>query len=231
MALNDKIPSGFMRFEVGRENLGASVLRMSELTVEKTDDRFTGFERRVFDEIRSEYTLEGLKNDPVISAYRDLYWAFGMDPTKLRVSSEALVRRIVKGQNLWRISNVVDVANLASARHRLPIGLIDEDRLVGSLRVRSAQDGEIFTRIGGDEIECRGREIVVSDDKKIVCFGYATHDSEETKITKTTLSCLLIVYAAPGVTRRHVTSAVDMTGQMVNDWIDCSVRPPAYFFA
>ncbi|TFG04064.1 hypothetical protein EU538_12880 [Candidatus Thorarchaeota archaeon] len=230
MALNDKIPSGFMRFEVGRENLGASVLRMSELTVEKTDDRFTGFERRVFDEIRSEYTLEGLKNDPVFSAYRDLYWSFGMDPTKLRVSSEALIRRIVKGQNLWRISNVVDVANLASARHRLPIGLIDESRFVGSLRVRSAQDGEIFKRIGGDEIECRGREIVVSDDEKIVCFGYATHDSEETKITKTTSSCLLIVYAAPGVTRRHVTSAVDMTCQMVNDWIDCSVSPPAYFF-
>ncbi|TFF94427.1 hypothetical protein EU546_04900 [Candidatus Thorarchaeota archaeon] len=231
MPADDGIGSDLMRFEIDRDGLGAAVIRLSQLNIRRTDDSFAAYEDDVFRAIRSQYTLAGLKNDAVFSAYRELYWSFGMDPTKLRVSSEALVRRIVKGRNLWRISNLVDVANLASARHRLPIGLVDESSLVGALRVRSARPGEVFRRIGGDELECRGREIVVADEEKIICFGFATHDSEESKITKDTARALLIVYVAPDVSRRLVTSAMDTTCEMVEEWVDCLVSRPAYFFA
>ncbi|MHA2118078.1 MAG: B3/B4 domain-containing protein, partial [Candidatus Thorarchaeota archaeon] len=167
--------------------------------------------------------LESMKDDPVFRSFRDLYWTFGMDPTKLRVSSEALRRRILRGLNLWRVSDVVDVANLASAYHKLPIGLVDDAKRVGELRIRTAQKGEEFVRIGGKTIHCRGREIVLADDEKIICFGYATHDSEQTKVGPETRDVLFLIYGAQAVTNRVMSSAIETTTDMINRWLDCTV--------
>jgi phosphoenolpyruvate synthase (EC 2.7.9.2) len=48
--------------------------------------------------IRASASLEGLKEDPVVRAYRDFYWRLGIDPTKVRPSSEALARRAFRGE-------------------------------------------------------------------------------------------------------------------------------------
>ncbi|MHA2359291.1 MAG: B3/B4 domain-containing protein, partial [Candidatus Thorarchaeota archaeon] len=172
--------SPIIRFEVERSGLSVSLIVLENLKVGRSNLSFEEYENETFDEIRSQMTLDEVKDDPIFRSYRDLYWTFGMDPTKLRVSSEAVLRRVLKGLNLWRISDIVDIINLASAYHKIPIGLIDASKLKGNLVIRTAFNGEIFQRIGGKTIMCRGREIVVADEQKIVCFGYATHDSERT---------------------------------------------------
>ena len=213
-----------VRFDVQREGLSLMIARLTELDLGKSSPAFEKYEQELFGEIRSRTTLNDVKDDPVFRSYRDLYWTFGMDPTKLRVSSEALLRRIVRGLNFWRISTLVDVANLASAYHKLPIGLIDETALVGALVVRTAHKGEVFERIGGKQLTCRGREIVLADDEKIICFGYATHDSERTKVTPESKSILLLIYGAPVVTPNMMTSAANLTLEMVDRWVACTVK-------
>ena len=213
-----------VRFDVQREGLSLMIARLTELDLGESSPAFEKHEQELFGEIRSRTTLNDVKDDPVFRSYRDLYWTFGMDPTKLRVSSEALLRRIVRGLNFWRISTLVDVVNLASAYHKLPIGLIDETALVGALVVRTAHKGEVFERIGGKQLTCRGREIVLADDEKIICFGYATHDSERTKVTPTSKSILLLIYGAPVVTPDMMTSAVNLTLEMVDRWVTCTVK-------
>ena len=42
---------------------------------------------------------------------RALYRRFGTDPTKVRPSSEALLRRMKKGEPFPRVNSLVDVAN------------------------------------------------------------------------------------------------------------------------
>ena len=213
-----------VRFDVQREGLSLMIARLTDLDLGKSSSEFEKYEQKLFGEIRSQTTLDDVKDDPIFRSYRDLYWTFGMDPTKLRVSSEALLRRIVQGLNFWRISTLVDVANLASAYHKLPIGLIDEATLVGSLVVRTAHKGEGFGRIGGKQLTCRGREIVLADDEKIICFGYATHDSERTKVTPKSKSILLLIYGAPVVTPDIMASATNLTLEMVNRWVVCTVK-------
>ena len=44
---------------------------------------------------------------------RTLYKALGLDPTKTRPSNEALLRRALKGESLYRINTLVDALNLA----------------------------------------------------------------------------------------------------------------------
>ena len=218
-----------VRFEVDRPGLSVAMFILDELHVGSSTASFEEYEKVTFKEIRSHSTLDDVKDDPIFRAYRDLYWTFGMDPTKLRVSSEAVLRRILKGLNLWRISDVVDIVNLASAYHKIPIGLIDSTKIKGDLVVRTAFKGELFHRIGGKSVVCRGREIVIADDEKIVCFGFATHDSELTMITKESSRVLVILYGAEIVSRNMMENALRITLDMVDNWLDCRVSEP-YFF-
>ncbi|MHA1772014.1 MAG: B3/B4 domain-containing protein [Candidatus Thorarchaeota archaeon] len=215
-----------IRFDVAREGLSIGVIRLSDLQVGKSRPEFEEYEKTIFSEIRSRWTLEDLATDAIFRSYRDLYWTFGMDPTKLRVSSEALVRRILNGNNLWRINDVVDVINLASAYHAIPIGLIDEDTIDGTLVVRTAKRGEIFRRIGGKELVCRGREIVLADQSKIVCFGYATHDSDYTKVSPQSKRVLVLLYGSPEVSASKMNSALDATASMISQWLTCELGQP-----
>lgn len=218
-----------IRFEVDRPNLSVAMVILDELKVGQSTSSFEEYERETFKEIRSKLTLDETKDDPILRSYRNLYWTFGMDPTKLRVSSEAVLRRILKGMNLWRISDIVDIINLASAYHKIPIGLIDASKLKGDLLIRSAFNGEVFQRIGGKTILCRGREIVVADEEKIVCFGYATHDSERTMITKETKRALVLLYGTEIVTSDLMSIALRITLDMVDQWLDCRVSEPIFF--
>jgi len=218
-----------IRFEVDRPNLRVAMILLHDVAVGKSTSSFEQYEQKIFEEIRSRMTLEDAKDDPIFRSYRDLYWTFGMDPTKLRVSSEAVLRRILKGLNLWRISDVVDVINLASANHKIPIGLIDVSKLKGNLVIRTAQNGETFQRIGGKTITCRGREIVVADDEKIVCFGYATHDSQSTMITRESNTILVLLYGTEVITKDLMEQSLNMTIDMITQWIDCKVSEPIIF--
>ena len=50
---------------------------------------------------------------------RGLYKALGIDPTKTRPSNEALLRRALKGESLYRINTLVDALNLSSLRYQV----------------------------------------------------------------------------------------------------------------
>jgi DNA/RNA-binding domain of Phe-tRNA-synthetase-like protein len=119
--------------------------------------------------------------------------------------------------------------NLASAYHKIPIGLVDTSKLKGDLVIRTALKGEIFQRIGGKTIVCRGREIVVADEEKIVCFGYATHDSERTMITRSSNRVLVLLYGADIVIRELMDEALKITLDMIDQWLDCKVSEPLIF--
>ena len=213
-------------FEVDRPGLSVAMVILDELKVGPSTSSFEVYEQETFSEIRSQMTLEDAKDDPILRSYRDLYWTFGMDPTKLRVSSEAVLRRILKGLNLWRISDIVDIVNLASAYHKIPIGLIDASKLKGDLVIRTAFNGELFQRIGNKIIMCRGREIVVADEEKIVCFGYATHESKRTMITPDSSNVLVLLYGAEVVTSAVMEDALKITLDMIDQWLDCRVSEP-----
>ncbi len=216
-------------FDVGRDDLSVSLIGLDNVVVAPSKNEWIEFEHVIFERIRGSITLADVKDEPIFRSYRDLYWTFGMDPTKERVSSEALLRRILNGLNLWSVSNLVDVANLSSAYHKIPIGLIDANAVNGELHVRIAKKEEEFVRIGGKRIHCRGREIVLADDEKIVCFGYATHDSEFTKVSVDTNQVLVLLYGAPEVAFTYMESATNDTVQMITPWVACNQIGTRFF--
>ena len=115
---------------------------------------------------------------------RALYRRFGIDPTRVRPSSEALLRRLKKGEPLPRINSLVDVANALSVQLQVPVGLYDLEKIHGEeLVVRLGKDGETYTGIGKERVNVTGRICVA--DAEGPC-GNPSADSARTMITTET---------------------------------------------
>ncbi len=158
-----------------------------------------GLEATVYEEIRRRYSLEGLKDVAVFRAYRDFFWRLGIDPTKLRPSSEALVRRILMGKSLPRINPLVDAYNLASALTGITMAAYDASKVRGELRLTWARRGEAFKAIGrSDVMMLTGSEVVLRDDASILSI-YPYRDSEHSKTERITREAILVTCGVPGI--------------------------------
>ncbi len=116
-------------------------------------------------------------------AARALYRRFGIDPTKTRPSSEALLRRVVRGDGLPRINSLADVANVMSLLAQSPVGLYDLARVEGQLSIRIGAPGEGYEGIRKDRVNVGGRLCVA--DALGPC-GNPSSDSARTMITTDT---------------------------------------------
>ncbi len=154
-----------------------------------------------------------------LAAARELYRTFGIDPTKTRPSSEKLLRRVLRGQSLPRISNAVDLANLLAIRLLLPIGLFDAEKITGDVELRTGATDESYEGIAGQRLHLGGRP-VLADDRG--AFGNPTADSRRTSVAPTTTTLWLTVFAPasyPGaqLERRMGTVAEALAGHLAGD--------------
>lgn len=177
--------------------------------VEPTNAEVETLRRTVTDDVKSKYKLELLKDNPTVRAYRDLFWSLDIDPTKTRPSGEALLRRVLRGKEIPRISTVVDSYNLASLKTIIPLSGFDLDTLHLPLCVRFSRQNEEFHEIGMDTPKrLTKRMLVLADDKRIVCI-YPYRDAEATKITKKTKNVVVVGYGAPKIHQNELTNAVE----------------------
>ena len=126
-----------------------------------------------------------------IAAVRAMYRRVGLDPTKTRPSSEALLRRVRRGDGLPRINGLVDVVNWCSLESQLPFGLYDADRVDGAVVLRLGRDGEEYAGIRKDVVHVAGR-LTLADARGP--FGNPTSDSARTMVTPATTRALVVVF-------------------------------------
>lgn len=153
-----------------------------------------------------------------ISEARKLYKAFGVDPTRTRPSSEALLRRCLKGQDLYRINEAVDVGNWVSLEFLLPLGLYDRGRIDGDAgSIRAGTEGEEYEGIRKGPVHLGGR-LCVSDATG--AFGSPTSDSLRTSIRDETRDLSAIVFAPAGFDPRRLESAAEALAERLRTYCD-----------
>ena len=123
---------------------------------------------------------------------RQLYRAFGVDPTRTRPSSEALVRRILQGKPFPRIVNAVDLCNLCSVAFLLPLGLYDAERINGQVTLRRGEPGDGYEGIRKDRVNLEGRPALYDATGP---FGNPSSDSSRTCVTNRTSALLMVIFA------------------------------------
>lgn len=126
---------------------------------------------------------------------RQLYRKIGLDPTRRRPSSEALIRRILQNKPLYQVNTVVDAGNYCSIHFALSVGLYDMDKLGSQINLRMGQEGEGYEGINKGWINV-GNRFTLADEKGP--FGNPSSDSDRSKITLTTNRVLFVIYAPSG---------------------------------
>lgn len=178
--------------------------------IERESPGLVALKAEVAREIQSRYTLEQVKNEPLFRAYRDFFWGVGVDPTKTRPASEALVRRILSGGKLPTINTAVDAYNLASAGSGIPIAAFDADMLNGTLTMRFAREGEQFLGIGMEKpIVLHPNQVILTDSEQIVAI-YPYRDSDATKVTTDTRNIHIVTCGVPKIERDKVFGAYEL---------------------
>jgi DNA/RNA-binding domain of Phe-tRNA-synthetase-like protein len=150
-----------------------------------------------------------------IAAVRTMYKRVGIDPTKRRPSSEALLRRVRKGDALPRINSMVDVCNWCSLECQLPYGLYDAAHIEGDVVLRLGADGESYPGIRKDDVHVAGR-ITLADAHG--AFGNPTSDSARTMVTTATTRALVVVFAPRALDARRLDHVVDLTARRMHQF-------------
>ena len=137
-----------------------------------------------------------------------MYKRAGIDPTKTRPSSEALLRRVRKGDELPRINSLVDVVNWCSLESQLPFGLYDLDHVRGDVTLRLGREGEDYPGIRKDVVHVGGRLTLADAEGP---FGNPTSDSARTMVTTATSRALVVIFAPAGLAKAIGAGALATT--------------------
>jgi DNA/RNA-binding domain of Phe-tRNA-synthetase-like protein len=156
-----------------------------------------------------------------MTAVRTMYKRVGLDPTKTRPSSEALLRRVRKGDSLPRINSMVDVCNWCSLEFQLPYGLYDAAHIDGDVELRIGRAGESYPGIRKDDVHVDGR-IALADS--IGPFGNPTSDSARTMVTTATTMAMLVVFAPREVDRARLDTVLNTTASRMIEFTGCRER-------
>jgi DNA/RNA-binding domain of Phe-tRNA-synthetase-like protein len=109
--------------------------------------------RQAEESVRSRLSLEQVAEYPPIKAWREAYRSFGAKPSEFRSSIEAMTRRVLREDPLPTINALVDIGNIVSLRHILPVGGHAIDLLRGDIGLRFAAGQEEFVPFGSDQPE------------------------------------------------------------------------------
>ncbi|HEX6240936.1 MAG TPA: phenylalanine--tRNA ligase beta subunit-related protein [Polyangiales bacterium] len=204
-----------MHFELDHETLRLGLVYAGELRVEPSPPALLA---------ALGQTHQALRDDPARFpeatrvAIRDMLRRGGYKPTgRGKPASEYLLGQVLSGgaEGVARINNLVDINNLISLRHALPISVLDADLLGPDVAVRFGRADEryVFNQSGqsmdiaGLPVICRGaqREPV----------GNAVKDSMLCKVHPGTDHALFVVYGSRALPADVLGACLNELGELL----------------
>jgi len=169
--------------------------RLDWFRLETTGDRaaagaLAARRERVSEALRARWTPADLAGDPFVAAIRRLFRAAGCDPTRHRPSSEALLRRILKGEELAPIHPLVDLNNALSVELKAPACVLRVGSFEFPVTLRAGRDDETLDSMRGP-YGLAGKPLLADAAGP---FGTPITDSHRVKVLPETGGAWLVVY-------------------------------------
>jgi DNA/RNA-binding domain of Phe-tRNA-synthetase-like protein len=182
--------------------IALGLLAADEVRMEPVPPGFDEECARVCGRLEGEHAGRHPAEIPGVAEVRALFHRLGVDPTKTRPSSEALLRRVTQGRGLPRVNLAVDVCNLCSLEHQLPLGLYDRALVKGAVQARAGHPGDGYPGIRKQRVNLAGRLLLADDEGP---FGAPTSDSERTSVTAETTRLLVVVFCPLDRAEAHLS--------------------------
>lgn len=215
-----------MEIEINLPGVKLGALEADEVQVVAVEMALAKFMEEVCDRKRREFTLESLAEAPEIRMVRAMFREWDMDPSKYRPSSEALLRRVVQGKGLYRVSNVVDICNLGSIEFGCPFGCYDRSRICAPIEFRHGAAGETYEGIGKKTWHLDGRPVLADPDGP---FGSPISDSTRSMITESARNILVVIYASAGAADASIEKSLARLGERLTQYAGARATRAAIF--
>lgn len=183
ISIDDSLRTLCSTIRIGWIHMEVSISPCHQGLVEFIDSRLA--------ELRQSLSSETLREKPTITAARKAYKQFGKDPSRYRLSAEALSRRIIGGKDLYQINNVIDLLNLISIQSGCSIGGYDADRIQGDIILKLGVENHPYQAIGRGLFNIKNLPVLYDD---LGPFGNPSSDSERTKVTNNTKRFLMVFF-------------------------------------
>ncbi len=160
---------------------------VAEVSVDESSEGLNAELDQLVKEIEGSLPVPAIAKEAAIAAMRKVYRRVGKDPTKYRVSSEALLRRIGRGLGLYRVNNVVEINNYISMKSRCPVCAYDIGKIDADIQFSAAPEGTVYEGIGRGKLNIEFLPVFMD---QAGAFGSLTSDSARTCISKETKTIL-----------------------------------------
>ncbi len=167
---------------------------------------FDQYKRKLLRKMRKRETLAGITER--INLYADFFQRFGYDCPL----SKHLKRTVNSG--FPRYSLFVDAHFMAEMCAGILVAVTDFDFFDGKLMLDAADDGEICAGMGGREFILKKGEIVLRDEKDIVCV-LAQGADEKTRVREDTANVLFYAYAVSGIEPQYLKEGLTVAAETV----------------
>jgi DNA/RNA-binding domain of Phe-tRNA-synthetase-like protein len=174
--------------------LRLGILHYDDVSLSATPVMLKGRINLFLENMRYEYLDKSAADVPGISQWRKIFKTVGMDPSRYRPSSEALVRRVLQNKPFHWIHTGVDVNNFLSLQFGLPAGLYNRDLIEGDVCLRLGRNGETYEGLNGREISCEGKLVLVDENGP---FGSPFTDSVRTSVKEDATRLLHVFFIYP----------------------------------
>lgn len=140
--------------------------------------------------LQQKYLYEDVCKITKLKFTRDGYKKLGKDPSHTRPAPEALLRRILKKESLYRLGDVIDLGNILSLETLRSVCVVDASKLVGDIVITKGIKEESFLGINRGIINADNL-VVYKDELGI--FGSTTSDTLRTMVTSETKKVLVMM--------------------------------------
>ncbi|MDK2804300.1 MAG: hypothetical protein PWR23_1304 [Peptostreptococcaceae bacterium] len=167
----------------------------ANVVVSPSDDELWGMIDSVYKHLQETLTLEDVLKIESIQAARRSYKKLGKDPSRYRVSSDSLIRRIPKGMDLYKVNNIVDINNLISLETGHSLGCVDLAKVKGDVVFTKGNAGDYYEGIGRGQINLENMPVFKDDEGY---FASTTSDSVRTQVTEESKHIMMMVICFEG---------------------------------
>ncbi len=175
-------------------NLRLAVLEMNVVVEPSNSDLLAQVVEKIAS-IHKSLPLAAISDIPTVKASKDSYRLLGKDPSRYRLSADSLLRRVVKGNGLSFVNNVVDLLNYQSISTGYSICGYDAKSINGPVVLSLGEKDEPYVGIGRGNINIENMPVFTDNFGP---FGTPTSDSTRTAVGKRTKSFLMIYVSFDG---------------------------------
>ncbi len=197
------------RYQEIYPDVGFGLTLISSCREADSPEGFAPYKKKYLRKMRKRETLAQITER--IRIYDTFFQQFGY-PCPL---TQHLKRTVNSGFPIYSL--FVDAHFMAEMCAGILVAVTDADKFDGGLTLDVAEKGETCKGMGGRLFEMQKEEIVLRDEKEIVCVLCQGAD-DKTRVTKDTTNVCFYAYAVPGIESDHLKNGLSVAAETLAEF-------------